>query len=102
MKTNDENSAAQNQTLVDDVIALQAAGAVAVVLNHHATKASREEDMTLENMLRATGAFAAMCAMAYGIRKDRALYANGNGPMATDLNSLKDRKLPSTLTYIQP
>jgi hypothetical protein len=101
MKTNDENSAAQNRTLVDDVIALQAAGAVCVVLNHHATKASAKEDMTLENMLRGTGDFAAMCDVAYGIRKDRDLFANGNGPMEIDLISLKDRELIGSLTRIR-
>jgi hypothetical protein len=101
MVTNDENSAAQNRKLVDDVIALQAAGAVAVILNHHATKASQNEAMTLENMLRGTGDFAAMTDMVYGIRKDRATYANGNGPMEIELVSLKDREQIGALTKLR-
>jgi AAA domain/RepB DNA-primase from phage plasmid len=46
MKSADENSAAQNKMLVDDVIRLLQHGAVAVVLIHHATKASQTEAMT--------------------------------------------------------
>jgi hypothetical protein len=103
MTTNDENSAAQNRQLVDDVIALQAAGAVAVVLNHHATKAAQSEGavMTLENMLRGTGDFAAMCDQVYGIRKDRQTWANGAGPMEIELVSLKDRELIGSLTKLK-
>jgi bifunctional DNA primase/polymerase-like protein/AAA domain-containing protein len=100
MRTNDENSAAQNQALVNDVFSLLQAGAVAVVLVHHATKASANEVMTLENMLRGTGDFAAMCDQAYGIRKDRTLYANGNGPMEIQLVSLKDREQTGELTSL--
>ena len=100
MKTNDENSAAQNQALVNDVFSLLQAGAVAVVLVHHATKASANEAMTLENMLRGTGDFAAMCDQAYGIRKNRTLYANGNGPMEIQLVSLKDREQTGELTSL--
>lgn len=101
MKTNDENSAAQNQALVNDVVALQQAGAVCVVLVHHATKASANETMTLENMLRGTGDFAAMCDQVYGIRKDRATYANGNGPMEIQLANLKDREQIGELTSLR-
>ena len=100
MRTNDENSAAQNQALVNDVFSLLQAGAVAVVLVHHATKASANEAMTLENMLRGTGDFAAMCDQAYGIRKNRTLYANGNGPMEIQLVSLKDREQTGELTSL--
>jgi hypothetical protein len=100
MKTNDENSAAQNQALVNDVFSLLQAGAICVVLVHHATKASANEAMTLENMLRGTGDFAAMCDQAYGIRKNRTLYANGNGPMEIQLVSLKDREQTGELTSL--
>lgn len=92
MKTTDENSAAQNQALVNDVFTLCQAGAIAVVLLHHATKASANEAPTLENMLRGTGDFAAMCDMVYGIRKDRVKYSGGAGPMEIDFMSLKDRE----------
>jgi hypothetical protein len=101
MKSNDENSAAQNKMLVDDVIALGATGAVCVVLIHHATKASQQEAMTLENMLRGTSDLAAMCDQAYGIRKDRVLYANGDGPMEIELVSLKDREQIGELTTLR-
>src|SRR5262249_29418554 len=50
------------------------------------------EKMTLENMLRGTGDFGAMCDQAYGIRKDMNLYANGSGPMEIELVNLKDRE----------
>jgi hypothetical protein len=103
MTTSDENSAAQNRQLVDDVIALQAAGAVAVVLDHHVTKAAQSEGavMTLENMLRGTGDFAAMCDQVYGIRKDRLAWANGAGPMEIELVALKDREQIGSLTRLK-
>jgi len=103
MKGSDENAAAQNRQLVNDVIALLAAGAVCVVLVHHATKAAKanQERMTLENMLRGTSDFGAMCDQAYGIRKDMNLYSNGSGPMEIDLVSLKDREQIGGLTSIR-
>jgi hypothetical protein len=103
MKTGDENSAAQNRMLVNDVTSLLAAGAVCVVILHHATKAAKDkrESMQLENMLRGTSDFGAMCDQAYGIRKDDALYANGSGPMEIDVVSLKDREQIGGLTSIR-
>jgi hypothetical protein len=102
MKSNDENAAAQNRQLVNDVIALLAAGAVTVVLVHHATKNSKREGaMTLENMLRGSSDLGAMCDQAYGIRKDDALYANGAGPMEIDLVNLKDREQIGGLTALR-
>jgi KaiC/GvpD/RAD55 family RecA-like ATPase len=103
MKGSDENAAAQNRQLVNDVIALLAAGAVCVILVHHATKAAKanQERMTLENMLRGTSDFGAMCDQAYGIRKDMNLYSNGNGSMELELVSLKDREQIGGLTSIR-
>lgn len=101
MKGADENSAAQNRLLVNDVINLLANGAVCVVLAHHATKASPNEPMTQENMLRGTSDFAAMCDQIYGIRKDRNLYDNGEGAMELDLVNLKDREQIGELTKIR-
>jgi hypothetical protein len=103
MKGNDENSAAQNRILVNDVVALLAAGAVCVILIHHATKSAKTngEKMTLENMLRGTGDFGAMCDQAYGIRKDMNLYANGSGPMEIELVNLKDREQIGGLTSVR-
>ena len=103
MKGNDENAAAQNRQLVNDVISLLAAGAVSVVLIHHATKAAKQkqEAMTLENMLRGSSDLGAMCDQAYGIRKDMRLYQNGAGPMEIDLVNLKDREQIGGLTAIR-
>ncbi len=103
MKGMDENAAAQNRQLVNDVISLLAAGATCVVLIHHATKAAKQkqERMSLENMLRGTSDFGAMCDQAYGIRKDMTLYANGSGPMEIDLVSLKDREQIGGLSNIR-
>jgi hypothetical protein len=103
MRGSDENAAAQNRELVNDVLALLAAGAVCVVLLHHATKASKQnkEAMTLENMLRGSSDLGAMCDQAYGIRKDMVLYANGSGPMEIDMVNLKDREQIGALTNIR-
>jgi hypothetical protein len=90
----DENSAAQNRVLVDNIIALRAAGSPCVVVLHHAKKSGKEkgEAMTLENMLRGTGDYAAMCDTVYGIRADDRLRANGSGPLEMDIVNLKDRE----------
>lgn len=103
MKGSDENAAAQNRQLVSDVITLLAAGAVCIVLIHHATKQSKakRETMTLENMLRGSSDLGAMCDQAYGLRKDMGLYANGAGPMEIDLVNLKDREQIGGLSSIR-
>jgi AAA domain/Bifunctional DNA primase/polymerase, N-terminal len=102
LQSNDENSAAQNRLLVNDVIALRAAGAVAVIILHHAKKSTTEnrERMTLENMLRGTSDFGAMCDQAYGIRVDENLYNRGAGPMEIELVNLKDRERLGGLTSL--
>lgn len=103
MKGTDENAAAQNRQLVNDVITLLAAGAVSVVLIHHATKASKQkkETMTLENMLRGSSDIGAMCDQAYGLRKDMLLYQHGAGPMEIDMVNLKDREQLGGLTALR-
>ena len=100
---NDENSAAENRLLVNDILALRAAGAVLVIILHHAKKASTEnrETMTLENMLRGTSDFGAMCDQAYGIRLDVRLYNRGAGAMELELVNLKDRERLGGLTSIR-
>jgi hypothetical protein len=102
LRSNDENSSAQNRMLVDDVIALRAAGAVAVIILHHAKKSTTEnhERMTLENMLRGTSDFGAMCDQAYGIRMDEHLHNRGAGPMEIELVNLKDRERLGGLTSL--
>ena len=100
---NDENSAAENRLLVNDILALRAAGAVLVIILHHAKKSTTEnrETMTLENMLRGTSDFGAMCDTAYGIRLDVHLYNRGAGPMELELVNLKDRERLGGLTSIR-
>jgi hypothetical protein len=89
----DENSASENQRLAKDILALRAAGAVAVVGLHHSTKSSANEDMTLENCLRGTGDIAALCDSVYAIRRDRVLYDDGNGPNEIDVKCVKPRDI---------
>lgn len=103
MRGTDENAAAQNRLLVNDVVALLEAGATTIVLVHHATKEAKQKKMamTLENMLRGSSDLGAMCDQAYGIRKDMGLYANGSGPMEIDLVDLKDREDVGMLTSIR-
>jgi AAA domain/Bifunctional DNA primase/polymerase, N-terminal len=103
LRSKDENSAAENRMLVEDVIALRAAGAVAVIILHHAKKSTTEkrETMTLENMLRGTSDFGAMCDQAYGIRVDEHLRNRGAGPMEIELVNLKDRERLGGLTSIR-
>jgi hypothetical protein len=103
LQANDENSAAQNRLLVNDIVALRAAGAVCVIILHHAKKATSEkrEAMTLQNMLRGTTDFGAMCDQAYGIRMVERLYDRGAGPMEIDLVNLKDRERLGGLTSIR-
>lgn len=103
LQASDENSAAQNRLLVNDIIALRAAGAACVIILHHAKKAQGEkrEPMTLDNMLRGTSDFGAMCDQAYGIRMDEHLYNRGAGPMEIELVNLKDRERLGGLTSIR-
>jgi hypothetical protein len=103
LQASDENSAAQNRLLVNDIIALRAAGAPCVIILHHAKKSQSEkrEPMTLENMLRGTSDFGAMCDQAYGIRMDEHLYNRGAGPMEIELVNLKDRERLGGLTSIR-
>jgi len=98
----DENAASQNKQLVDDIIKLREVGAVAVIAFHHATKASAKQEMTMENTLRGTGDYAAMCDAAYGIRVDEDLYDHGRGPLellvvCTKPRDISPQPLPFTL-----
>lgn len=87
----DENDAAANKKLVDDIANLRALGCVGVLALHHATKSSAEAPMTLENVLRGTGDLGAMADSVYGIRRDRVTYADGAGPMELEVRCLKPR-----------
>lgn len=99
----DENAASQNKKLVDDIISLRAAGAVGVFAFHHATKSSSKEQMTMENTLRGTGDYAAMCDAAYGIQINQSLYDNGRGPLEILVVCTKPRDIspqPKPFTLI--
>jgi Bifunctional DNA primase/polymerase, N-terminal/AAA domain len=87
----DENDAAANKKLVDDISKLRAIGCVGVLALHHATKSSADVSQTLENVLRGTGDLGAMADSVYGIRRDRMLYADGAGPMELEVRCLKPR-----------
>ena len=101
--SSDTNSDAENQKLVSNVIDLRAAGAVCVLILHHATKAAnqKKQAMTLENMLSGTGDFGAMCDQAYGIRMDENLYHRGSGPMEIEIVNLKDRERVGGLSSLR-
>jgi len=89
--------------MVNDITSLRAAGAVCVIILHHAKKAqsAKREAMTLDNMLRGTSDFGAMCDQAYGIRMDEHLYNRGAGPMEIELVNLKDRERLGGLTSVR-
>jgi hypothetical protein len=57
--------------------------------------------MTLENMLRGTSDFGAMCDQAYGLRVDEHLYNRGAGPMEIEVVNLKDRERLGGLTSVR-
>src|SRR6266404_2468423 len=92
-ESEDENAAAQNKKLVDDVIRLRQAGAIAVIGLHHATKKMRTEGMSLELALRGTGDIAASADAVYGLLRDQMLYRNGEGPNEIAVECLKPRYL---------
>jgi AAA domain len=90
-KSEDENSSSNNKMLVDDSIGLLAAGARGLLGMHHATKASANEGLTLQNALRGTGDLGAMCDAVYGLKRNETLYDDGNGPLQLQVICLKPR-----------
>jgi hypothetical protein len=78
-ESDDENSASQNaKLLASDLFQLIKWGAKAVVCLHHSPKASsKDELMTLENVLRGTGDLGAMCDAVWGLQHDKRKSANG-------------------------
>jgi hypothetical protein len=92
-KSADENAASANQQIADDMIALRGMGAIAIVGLHHSTKASANEELSLENCLRGTGDFSAVCDSVYAIRRDRQLYDDGNGPNEIDVKCVKPKDI---------
>ncbi len=64
-----ENDAAQNRLLANQMYGLISAGAPGVIAIHHSTKSSgRDTDVKLENTLRGTGDFGAMADAVYSFR----------------------------------
>jgi AAA domain/Bifunctional DNA primase/polymerase, N-terminal len=92
-ESGDENDAAGNKKLVDDITALRALGAVSVIGLHHSTKASAETEMTLQNVLRGTSDLGAMCDSVYALRRDRQTYDNGAGPNEIEVQCVKARDI---------
>jgi len=90
-KSNDENSSSANKMFVDDSISLIAGGARGIFGLHHATKASGNQGLTLQTALRGTGDLGAMCDSVYGLKRNEALYDNGNGPLELQVICLKPR-----------
>lgn len=72
-QTEDENQALNNaQGLAAQLFNLMKHGADTVICMHHRSKASRDaEVMTLENVLRGSGDFGAMCDVVWGVEHDR-------------------------------
>lgn len=90
-ESENEDDAAANKKLADDIVKLRSLGCVGVLVLHHASKASADAPMTLENILRGTGDFGALADSVYGIRRDRVLYADGAGPLELSVVGLKPR-----------
>ena len=98
-KSDDENSSTGNKALVDDSIALRAAGARGIFGMHHATKASAEQGITLQNGLRGTGDLGAMCDCVYALKRNEVLYDDGNGPLQISVICLKPRDFEPPLPF---
>lgn len=95
----DENSSSGNKKFVDDSLALIQSGARGVIGLHHATKASNNEPLTLENALRGTGDIGAMADAVYGLKRKNALYDNGNGPLEIEVVCLKPRDFEPPMPF---
>ena len=90
-EADDENDAAQNKKIVNDIIALRQAGAIAVLGLHHSKKTIRDKGMSLEAVLRGTGDIAASADAVYGLLRDHLLYNNGAGPNEIEVSCVKPR-----------
>lgn len=89
----DENSAAENRIIANNILDLRAAGAPAVIALHHSTKTFGEGEITLENCLRGSGDIAALADSVYALRRDRILYDNKKGPEELEVVCVKDRDI---------
>jgi hypothetical protein len=67
----DENASAENNSgLARGIFHLLSLGALGVLADHHAPKASDGQKMTLENVLRGTGDLGAIADVVWGIQHD--------------------------------
>jgi hypothetical protein len=87
----DENAAKQQLQLWHEMNALRLAGAPLVVALHHSVKSSKNEAMSLENVLRGSGEIGAQADAVWGIRRDDMLFANGEGPNEVLVQCVKPR-----------
>jgi hypothetical protein len=90
-ESGDENSASENKAIVDAMIALRQAGAIAVIALHHSIKDLDKEGMRLETVLRGTGDIAACADAVWGMKRDNPLYQGGVGPTEIDMECVKAR-----------
>jgi hypothetical protein len=76
-EADDENSASEHaKGLVTDIFRLLHLGSRAVVCLHHSPKSSAHvEELTLQNALRGTGDFGAMCDAVWGCQPDRGAFS---------------------------
>lgn len=90
----DENDAASNKKLVDDITELRALGVVAIICIHHSTKEAKKNGKdTLENVVRGTGDLGAMCDLVYYLRRDDIVFRDGDGPHECEVKCKKGRDL---------
>ena len=89
----EENSSSANASgLANAVFSLLRRGAPAVVCNHHSPKAAGDADfMTLENVLRGTGDFGAMCDAVWGVQHARKAGDKDYQQESSDLTRLSVR-----------
>ncbi len=89
----DENSAAENRVIANNILDLRAAGAPAVIALHHSVKTFATGEITLESCLRGSGDIAALADAVYALRRDTFLYDSKNGPEELEVVCVKDRDL---------
>jgi AAA domain len=98
-ESGDENDAAANKALMDDITTLRAFGAVSVIALHHSTKAATLTTPTLENAIRGTGDLGAMCDSVYSLRRDVQLYDDGKGANEIEVRCVKPRDFQPPMPF---
>jgi hypothetical protein len=93
-EASDENAAAQNKGLCDDIIRLRQCGAISVIAIHHSPKMSAEAEPTLENTLRGTGDFGALADAVYSLRQEEF-----DGEISLKVKCVKPRDFDEPLPF---